>query len=333
MIGDRTLAASCRSNHTEAVAPGYDEIVRQAERRWAALGGAHPSLAPTIALQRLLVSEVIALVERLAETPVITLPCNAVMAAAKLQRGIPALRGGPIDVPVAALAPSLDRFCRYLADWGAGDVARHVLETFESGRMSRASLLSASLARNQRAIRMGATQMGLSPDVVWLVGELATAPLAHLIQARLFGPDEISGSETLRSARAEWDRGYCPACGSWPMLAEYVDDERLLRCSFCGIDWEMQSRRCAYCGEDGTAFRIGAADETHPERRLELCDQCSGYTKAVNVAAPTPFLLLALEDLETVALDRIAADRGYGRPPLVDLGADATYDPPRPCEG
>ena len=174
--------------------------------------------------------------------------------------------------------------------------------------------------------------MGLSPDVVWLVGELTTAPFAHILQARLFGQEHDVGAQTLRSARAEWDRGYCPACGSWPVLAEYIDDRRLLRCSFCGIDWEMRSRRCAYCDEDGAVFTICAADEKHPERLLELCDRCRGYTKAVNVAAPTPFLLLALQDLETFALDRIAADRGYGRPTLIELGPEATYEPPRPCD-
>ena len=333
MIGSRPLAAPFEANHTGRVARCYSEILTQAERRWTALGVAHPTMAPAIALQRLLVSELMALLERLEDTPAMTPPSNPATMAAKLRRGLPALRGEPIAVPVPALAPSLDRFCHYLADSGAGDVARHVIEILESGRMSRASLLSASLARDQRAIRMGATQMGLSPDVVWLIAELATAPLAHILQERLFGQEaEVSGSETLQSARAEWDRGYCPACGSWPVLAEYVNEVRRLRCSFCGTSWEMQSRRCAYCGEGGAAFSICAADEKHPEWLVELCAQCGGYTKGVKVAASTPFLLLALQDLETFALDRIAADRGYGRPPLVDLGAEATYEPPRPCE-
>lgn len=314
------------------MATSCDGILEQAERRWIALIDAHPDLEPAVELQRRLVTESSGLLERLEHLSGFTSPGSSAGVREKLQRGLPALRGEPVEVPVTVLAPGLDRFCRCLADSGAGDVARHVLETLESGRMSRASLLTASLTRNQRAIRMGATQMGLSPDLVWLVGELATAPLAHLLQNRLFGaPHDLDRSTPLQSALAAWDRGYCPACGSWPALTEFVDGRRSLRCSFCGAGWEMQSCRCVYCGETGAAFRTITPDPESSACILDLCDRCGGYTKVARVAALTPFLLLAIEDLETFALDRIAADRGYGRPPLVELGAEATWEPPRPC--
>lgn len=310
------------------------DLFEQAERRWTALSDAHPDLMPAIELQRRLIAESHALVERLEQLSGITPPRDPSVAAKKLQRGLPALRGEPVEVPVTVLAPSLDRFCRHLADSDAGEIARHVLETFESGRMSRASLLTASLTRNQHAIRMGATQMGLSPDLVWLVGELATAPLAYVLQDRLFCPEPgADRSAPLCSALTAWDRGYCPACGSWPALAEWVGGRRSLRCSFCGAGWETHSHRCVYCGETGAAFQTITPDPEASAYILEACDRCGGYTKAARVAALTPFLLLAIEDLETFALDRTAADRGYGRPPLVELGAEATYEPPRPCGG
>jgi Protein involved in formate dehydrogenase formation len=308
-----------------------DNVAEQAARRWAALRGADPSLTPAVELQRLLLAEMITVLGQLEALSAITPPSNSAGVIEKLKRGLPALRGEPVELPVAVLAPSLDRFCRYLADGGAGDVARHVAETFESGRMSRASLLSASLARDQRAIRMGGTQMGLSPDLLWLVGELATAPLAYILQRRMFA-DDGSAASSVGAALAAWDRGYCPACGSWPALTESIDDGRLLRCSFCGAAWEMQSRRCVYCNETGAAFRIVTPDPAQPGYLLELCDRCGGYTKGLAVSAPAPFPLLAIEDLETCALDRVAAECGYARPPLAELGAEATYRPARLCE-
>jgi len=307
----------------------HDDVAEQAAQRWTALSGADPSLTPAIELQRLLVAEMITILEQLEELSSIKPPGDSASVVEKLKRGLPALRGEPVELPVAVLASSLDRFCRYLADGGAGEVARHVAETFESGRMSRASLLGASLARDQRAIRMGATQMGLSPDLLWLVGELATAPLAYVLQRRMFAHDDAASSVGV--ALTAWDRGYCPACGSWPALAECIDDKRLLRCSFCGTGWEMQSRRCVYCNETGAAFGIVTPDPARPEYLLELCDRCGGYTKSLTVGAPAPFPLLAIEDLETCALDRVATGRGYARPPLAELGAEATYRPPRPC--
>ena len=327
------LLGACRVVNRRTILRGVTtscrEILAQAECRWTALSDAHPSLAPAVELQRQLVGESIGLFDRLQELPEIIAAQDPAALAEKLKRGLPALRGEPVEVPVAILAPSLDRFCRYLADAGAGDVARHLVETLESGRMSRGSLLSASLTRNQRAIRMGATQMGLAPDLVWLVGELATAPLAQLLQDRLFTTQEgMDRSAPLPSALATWDRGYCPACGSWPALAEYIGVARYLRCSYCGARWPLQSRRCIYCDETGAAFRTITPDMGSPHHVLELCDQCGGYTKATRVAASIPFPLLPIEDLETFGLDRTAAHRGYGRPPLLELGGEATCEPP-----
>jgi len=56
-----------------------------------------------------------------------------------------------------------------------------------------------------------------------------------------------------------------------------------------------------------------------PERRVELCGRCSGYTKVINIREPAPFPLLAIVDLATMNLDQGAMDRGYRRPELFDL--------------
>ncbi|HUP40267.1 MAG TPA: hypothetical protein VM115_09130, partial [Vicinamibacterales bacterium] len=58
-----------------------------------------------------------------------------------------------------------------------------------------------------------------------------------------------------------------------------------------------------------------------PQRRVELCGRCSGYTKVIDVAEPTSFPLLAIADLATIELDQGAMDRGYRRPELFDLDA------------
>jgi FdhE protein len=208
------------------------------------------------------------------------------------------------------------------------------MQAFESGRINRGSLLRRSLARDQKAIHQGAIQMGLSPDLVWLVGELSTSPLAHLLQRTLFGEQEDAGrgGGIVGSAVVSWDRGYCPGCGSWPALAEYVNGARSLRCSFCGATWETLSYRCVYCGEEGAGFVTSAPDPERPHRLLELCGQCGGYTKAIQVETAAPFPLVAIEDLETLDLDRSAIDHGYTRPSLPELREDATFAPPRPAE-
>lgn len=300
------------------MAAPLDDLLERAGRRWESLAASRPDLGPAIDLQRHLLGEMIATLGRLdaQEGAIPTLDRTA--AAINLGRGLPVLHGVPVDIPVELMASSLDRFCQHLAEGGAGDAARHLLETLEAGRLNRGSLLSASLARSQRAIEAGANQMGLSPDLVWLVGELATAPLANRLQQRLFG-DGRSIALDLRSALDSWDRGYCPACGSWPALIEYIDDGRWLRCSFCAAAWELSSPRCVYCGEASSAFSTTAPDPGAARLLLEACTGCRGYTKAIRVERPAEFPLVAIEDLETLALDQAAMAGDYVRPTMPEL--------------
>ena len=67
----------------------------------------------------------------------------------------------------------------------------------------------------------------------------------------------------------------------------------------------------------------------HPGRRLELCGNCGGYTKAIDAAALTPFPLVAIGDLATMDLDAGAMSREYRRPDLIDL--DAIEPPIKSC--
>ena len=159
--------------------------------------------------------------------------------------------------------------------------------------------------------------MGFSPDLVWLIGELGSAPLAHHLSPTYGASTARSTSDPLD----DWDRGYCPFCGSWPAFIEAHDGTHTLRCSYCALGWSLQSHRCVYCGNAGEDFVAAAPDVSQPQRRVELCGHCSGYTKVIDVREPTPFPLLAIEDLATMNLDQGAMNRGYRRPELFDLDA------------
>jgi FdhE protein len=182
--------------------------------------------------------------------------------------------------------------------------------------MDAGSLLAASLARNQTAIRSGAAHRGLAPDLVWLVGELAVSPFVHRLQRILF---DNPGDATLRAALQAWDRGYCAACGSWPALAEVVGGHRTLRCSFCSSAWEPTAYACIYCRDTGAKFVTGAPNEERKDRRLEICSNCGGYLKTLDLPELSAFPLLSISDIETTDLDVAAMEHGYQRPALRDF--------------
>src|SRR6185295_10848666 len=295
-----------------------ENLLNSAEARWRAIADARPDLEPALALQRRLLTLVVDLAARLdhGRLPRLSLPPKYL--AAKLGRGVPALAGEPIPLPVAVLVPTLGALCDALAEGGAGDAATHIRETIESGNIEPGSLLTASLNRDQTAVRTGAVHRGLSPDLVWLVAELAISPFVHALQRMVFGK---LGTGESQPALDGWNRGYCPACGSWPAVAEVAAGHRTLRCSFCSAGWEPTTFSCIYCGESGESFATAAPDPERIDRRIEVCKSCGGYLKTLDVPELSPFPLLSISDIETTDLDVAAMEHGYRRPALKDFTA------------
>jgi FdhE protein len=294
-----------------------DSRLAEAAGRWTAILASRPDLAPAVTLQKQLIGLVVNLTDMVehGRLPRLSLPSKYL--AAKLARGIPAFAGEPIPVPVQLLTPTLMQLCEGLARGGAGETADHIRAAIEEAKIEAGSLLTASLARDQKAIRTGALHRGLSPDLVWLVAELAVSPYAHVLQHVLLTP--ACDDSMLAAALSGWTHGYCPACGSWPALAEIAAGHRVLRCSFCAHAWEMKTYACVYCGEGGDPFVTAAPAEDRSDRRIEACTHCSGYLKTIDVSALSPFPLLAIADLETLDLDMTAMERGYRRPALKDF--------------
>jgi Protein involved in formate dehydrogenase formation len=292
-------------------------LLQEAEQRWKDVVEGRPDLAPAIALQKGLLTLVVDLSRQVTpdRLPRLSLPPRYL--AAKLARGVPAFAGEPIPLPVALLKPLVLSLCDELAAGGAGDAATHIREAIDSGSIETGSLLTASLARDQGAIRTGASHRGLSPDLVWLVAELAVSPVAYALQRMLFA--NTASVETKGATAAAWNHGYCPACGSWPALAEIVDAHRTLRCSFCAAAWELTTHACVYCEEAGEPFVTVAPDAAREDRRLELCSSCGSYLKTLDLGQLSPFPLLAIADLATMDLDVAAMEHQFGRPPLKEF--------------
>src|SRR3954468_2815794 len=136
--------------------PKREEWNAAAEHRWRALADARPELAPAVELQRRLLAIVAELADRLAAAPMPRLSLPGRYLAAKLTRGVPVLAGEPIPLPVPVLTPVLLQLCDALARGGAGEAATHIRESLEGGKLEAASLLTASLHRDQGALRSGA---------------------------------------------------------------------------------------------------------------------------------------------------------------------------------
>jgi FdhE protein len=129
-------------------------------------------------------------------------------------------------------------------------------------------------------------------------------------------PSIEAGVEQLRGELdpETWRKGHCPACGSLPSLSLLKGEEgrRYLLCSFCGYRWRMDRLRCPACDnkeQQSLKYFCGEGEEAF---RIDLCDSCHRYIKTIdyrNLEESDP----CLEDLATLHLDVLAAQKGYRR--------------------
>ena len=167
-------------------------------------------------------------------------------------------------------------------------------------------LLVAAVRQDPAEIRTLAEAAEIDPGALTSIAHLAAFPLLQSCGRLL--EDRIPRS---------WMRGYCPICAAWPTLAERrgLDRTRRLRCGRCGGEWQVQWLCCIYCGEREHEQLGSLVPEERGERlNVETCASCHGYVKSVATLQKIPAFELLLQDLETVELDLVALDRGYGRP-------------------
>src|SRR5262249_34197976 len=136
------------------------------------------------------------------------------------------------------------------------------------------SLLAEVLSGRPETVSMQAEAHGLDPSLVATVLRLTALP----VLAR-FAEDYAHLRQVLR-----WEYGYCPTCGSWPLLAEArgLEQLRFLRCGLCGTAWEGGRFRCLYCGnQDHRSLGYFHVEGEEDRLRAATCDGCHGYGEVI----------------------------------------------------
>ena len=110
----------------------------------------------------------------------------------------------------------------------------------------------------------------------------------------------------------QWRRASCPICGGKPDFA-YLDKERGARwliCARCDTEWLFQRLECPYCGnKDQEKLKYYADDAAL--YRLYVCLACKAYLKAVDLRKTEADVLIPLERVLTVDMDRQGREEGY----------------------
>jgi FdhE protein len=211
-----------------------------------------------------------------------------------------------------------------LAEIAAAEGVSHslALGRYRPSAEAMVHLLAAAIRHDREGIEELAVAGGVDPVALETVAQLTALPLL-----------QSCGRLLQEQVPASWPYGYCPICGSWPLLGEFrsLDRTRRLRCGRCGGDWRINWLRCPYCGETDHE-RLGSLvlEDELQTLTTETCLHCLGYLKSVTTLRAIPPIELLLQDLETVELDLVARGRGYGRPEGAGFPLDLRVTAERP---
>jgi FdhE protein len=229
------------------------------------------------------------------------------LAAVKLAGGLPLLRGEYIRLEVESFRRRWEHICTAVHRHQGGDAAPRLAEAMQRGDLDPRELVGELMAGRPEAIAARAAALDLDAGLSATVLRLSLFPALVSVNAAL----------TPLREDAHWDHGYCPTCGSWPLLGEFrgLEQTRFLRCGWCAAEWELARLRCPFCGtRDHHVLGYFHVEGEEARCRAATCDDCRGYVKmlATLAALSPPQLLVA--DLATTHLDLAAAERGYAAP-------------------
>jgi FdhE protein len=239
-------------------------------------------------------------------------PAGAIELAAehareKLHSGVPLLHGERVPLDIAAIRSLMLELCRTMQQSQARvGSSRAIAAAIEQGTLDVAALVAAVLDGQASGVREQATALEIDGELFGTLLRFSLLPALEQLAAQL---------APLRSLAA-WQPGYCPTCGSWPLLSEYrgLDQARFLRCGLCTTEWPLDRLLCPFCGCRDHKQLGYLHIEGDQQKRASTCAQCRCYNKTLATLAAIPPIELVVDDLATIHLDIIALEHGYLAP-------------------
>ena len=111
----------------------------------------------------------------------------------------------------------------------------------------------------------------------------------------------------------DWEKGYCPICGSFPSIAliEEEGGKRFLHCSSCGHDWSYTRVLCPYCENDAKQGMDYFYIEKKTQESAFVCDKCKKYLVTLFRAGSLFARDMDISAISLIHLDMIMQDKCY----------------------
>jgi FdhE protein len=229
---------------------------------------------------------------------------TAEQATAKLTTGVPLLRGEPVALDARAFGRRWQAIGEAVRRRQGGDAAAGVAKALRPDGLDPLEMVQHILAGRPDAVHARAEALHLDAGLTGTVLRWSLFPVLTAFNAAL---------APLRQGGA-WEQGYCPTCGSWPLLGEFrgLEQTRVLRCGLCASEWEFLRLRCPFCdNRDHRHLGYFHVESEEGKQRVATCDACRGYVKMVSTLTALAGPRLLATDVATLHLDLAAAERGF----------------------
>lgn len=105
----------------------------------------------------------------------------------------------------------------------------------------------------------------------------------------------------------------CPVCGEPARLGQIEGKgQKVLHCPRCLAYWLDKKISCTHCGNTDHETIQFLTIEGDASSQIHVCDKCKGYTKVIDTRQHISKPSTPLLDLNTIHLDYIAQEQGYG---------------------
>jgi FdhE protein len=164
-------------------------------------------------------------------------------------------------------------------------------------------MFSGILNGNEALFENLSADLGIEKTVLGFITYNSLAPSVSACAEQLSG--------YLKEA-APWLKGYCPICGSLPILAIFKHEgARSLICSFCRYEWSVKRVYCPFCETSENKHLHYFYSEKEDDPRIDVCDNCKKYIKTIDTRKVQRLIYPPLEQVSSLHLDYKASEMGY----------------------
>ena len=230
------------------------------------------------------------------------------MVKLKIREGFPLVDKQDLKLDMESGTTLFKRLCAVVQKRSEkiADDLKKINEKLDEGELNLEELFEKVVAEDEEYLDATAEKLELNKELLLFLAKNSINPLLEAYADQLKGYID----------QKKWWKGYCPICGSKPIIAALrkKEGERFLLCSSCGFEWRFSRMTCPFCGtQEREKHRYFFIEKESKAYRVDVCEKCKKYIKTIDTREVYEDVALFVEDIGTLHLDIIAQKEGYER--------------------